>query len=177
MKKACLLLMLTSLLFSCKKNDNSPKELVNGRCRISCTISGAFNSNYQSQDAFSFTAVSKALNPLDNTLVCESLWKNDASGAREEVWIYVKESTKQPGTYHFTDPSASEMFVQVLRKNIYTNVDTTWSAIAGDDFTLNITKIDYFEIEGTFSGTLKGKQNTSKNVTVSNGKFRGLFNR
>lgn len=169
--------MMIAVQFSCKKEDDTPAELLNGRCRISCDISGGFISNYLSQDGFSFTAVSRALNPLDNTLVCESIWKDDASGAREEIWIYVKESTQQPGTYHFTDPAASEMFVQALRKNIYTNVDTTWTASAGDDFTLNISKIDYFEIEGTFSGTLKGNINTSSTLTLSNGKFRGLFSR
>lgn len=178
-----IFIALVSCLFSCKKEDNNSDiqagELKAGRCRVNCNITGAFSSNFKSMDKFSFSAYNPQLNPNDNNLICDGLSLDEASGHREEIVIHVK-ADAIVGNYNFTDLATKDMYVEVLRKNTYTNVDTFWVAKYGDDFNFNITKIGWTEMEGTFSGTVKpASVNNSippaQLITISNGTFRGIF--
>ena len=178
-----IFIALVSCLFSCKKEDNNNDiqagELKPGRCRVNCNITGAFSSNYKSMDYYSFASYIENLNPLDNGLNCDGVNFVESTGEKMNILIHASGSDSV-GNYNLKNLKAQYLYVMVTKNNISTtNIDTTWIAKYGDDFVLNITKLDWNGMEGTFNGTIQNATvngNTfPKPIVINNGTFRGIF--
>jgi hypothetical protein len=187
MKKTVIYLLIVSsvtiLLNSCKKesnnNDTQAGELKPGRCRVNCNITGAFSSNYKSMDYYSFASYVENLNALENGLNCDGVNFVESSGEKMNILIHAS-GRDSVGNYNFRDLKAQYLYVTVTKNNISTtNIDTSWIAKYGDDFNLNITKLDWNGMEGTFNGTIQNASVngsiTPKPIVINNGTFRGIF--
>lgn len=152
---------------SCKKDSNSTKSLLPGRCRISCTLNGAVSGNYNSDDYYSFSAYNASSMVLDAVLI------NNSTSIREDVSFLFPVSITT-GNYLLSDAGAPNITFKYLKKNIYVYDDRIWNAGVGSDFTVNISKVSYNEIEGTFSGTATNSSDATT-ITITNGKFYTIF--
>lgn len=169
MKKSVSLLIIFAFLtiISCKKDKTSSKPLVPGRCRISCTLSGAVSGNYSSDDGYSFSAYNL------NSMVLDAVLINNSTSIREDASFLFPVSITA-GTYQLSDAGAPNITFSYLKKNIYVYDDRIWNAGVGSDFTVNISKVSYNEIEGTFSGTATNSSDATT-ITITNGKFYTIF--
>lgn len=64
---------------SCTKSESTKKDLLPGRCRISCNISGAVSGNYTSDDVYSFSAYNASVMALDAVLI------NNSTSIRQDI--------------------------------------------------------------------------------------------
>ncbi len=163
------LLVMMFLLTSnrCTKNESTKKNLLPGRCRISCNISGAVSGNYTSDDNYSFSAYNAAAMALEAVLI------NNTTSIRQDISFLFPLSITT-GNYNLDEAGAPNITMQYLKKNIYIYDDKIWKAGIGSDFNVQITKVSYNEIEGTFSGTATNSSDSST-VQLTNGKFYTQF--
>lgn len=80
----------------------------------------------------------------------------------------------------YTAPSSElhgDFYIQNLDSNGNVTGTTTYSGNGydGTSFTLNITKLDYYGVEGTFSGVLQLSPD-GEFITVTDGKFSAPYN-
>jgi hypothetical protein len=166
-KKILSAITIFLLLFGCKKDKEIESELLAGRCRISCAVSGAITSNYLSDDYYSFSAYNSVVMALDAVLI------NNTTSIRQDISLLIPIDITA-GSYNLKSLGAPNITFTYLKKNIYLSDDKIWRAGVGSDFTVNITKVSYSEIEGTISGTAYNSVDSS-NITISNGRFRTIF--
>lgn len=76
-----------------------------------------------------------------------------------------------PGTYQTTAEQIYNVAQYALNQQSNGDVKIFKSQKDGQ-FTINITKADGYNTEGTFSGTLPGWLGTSESVVITDGKFR-----
>lgn len=80
----------------------------------------------------------------------------------------------------YTAPSSelhADFYIQNLDSNGNVTGTTTYSGNGydGTSFTLNITKLDYYGVEGTFSGVLQLSPD-GEFITITDGKFSAPYN-
>lgn len=155
------------LISGCTKEKNQNTVLLPGRCRISCSIGGALSGNYKSDDGYSFSAYNST------SMVLDAVYINNSTSTREDASLLIP-VTITAGTYHLNDTGAPNISFKYLKKNIYSYDDRIWNAGTGSNFTVNITKVSYAEIEGTFSGTAINSSDSSK-ISITNGNFYAIF--
>ena len=161
------MIVIVSVTMSCTKKDSADKNLLPGRCRISCTINGDVSLSFHSDDAYSFSAYNSV------SMVLEPEIRNISTGNREHISLLVPVNIKTD-TYLLSDAGAPAISFSFTKDNIYSGVGKTWSATVGNNITFVITKASYTELEGTFSGTaISGTDSTE--VTITNGKFYAIF--
>ena len=80
-------------------------------------------------------------------------------------------NVKGPGTYQTTAEQVYNVAQYALSQQSNGDVKIFKSQKDGQ-FTIKITKVDGFNTEGTFSGTLPGWLGTSEAVVITEGKFR-----
>lgn len=166
-KKCFPVAAIMLLLLGCKKDKEIESKLLAGRCRISCSVSGAINSNYLSDDYYSFSAYNTV------SMVLDAVRINNSTSIREDISLLIPIDVTA-GTYNLKNIGAPNITFSYLKKSLYIGDDKIWHAGVGSDFTVNITKVSYSEIEGTISGTAYNSVD-SNTITISDGKFRSLF--
>ncbi len=166
-KKYLSVVIIMLLLLGCKKDKELESKLLPGRCRISCTVSGVINSNYLSDDYYSFSAYNSV------SMVLDAVRINNSTSIREDISLLIPVDITA-GTYNLKSSGAPDITFSYLKKSIYIGDDKIWRAGVGSDFTVNITKVSYSEIEGTISGTAYNTVDSST-IMISDGKFRSIF--
>jgi hypothetical protein len=164
LKILAISLLLSATLFNagCKKDqtdDPDASSLQAGQSQISCTVSGATSSSFNSSTLISTAAKSSDLMNIAGSAV---------SGVTAEIVMMILPANIAVGTYSSAG-SGSDLFTITYSKG-----GDGWASDSDAAFTVVVTKVSDTEIEGTFSGTMKNDdQNTT--VTVTDGKFAAKF--
>jgi hypothetical protein len=157
------LFLTTALLFSgCKddETDNSGADSLSpGKSQISCTVSGAatssFNSNIQ---------LSTVLKSTDLMNISGSAF----TGTTAEIVMIILPANITTGTYTSASNNSGDFAFS------YSNGSVGWAADVSPVFTIIVTKSTATEIEGTFSGILNN-DDLGNQVTIKDGKFAAKF--
>lgn len=158
------------VMIGCKKDKNEKyfnDDLLKGRCRVWCDVKGAVSSNYQSDDYYSFSAYNLTQMSLAGVYI------NNSTSIREDVTLSFPVSITA-GSYNLSSSLSPNITFTYLKKNVYAYDDKIWTAGIGSYFTVNITKVSYTEIEGTFVGAATNSVDGTT-INVTNGKFRTEF--
>lgn len=163
-KLISLTLFLASvLLFSgCKKDETEnpgAASLASGKSQISCTISGAASSSFNSNIQLSTVLKSSDLMNISGSAI---------SGMGAEIVMMILPANITTGTYTSASNNSGDFAFS------YSNGSVGWAADVSPVFTVVVTKSTSTEIEGTFSGILTNDDQGNQ-VTVKDGKFAAKF--
>ena len=157
------LFLTTALLFSgCKKDetkDPGAASLSPGKSQISCTISGAASSSFNSNIQLSTVLKSTDLMNISGSAI---------SGTTAEIVMMILPANITTGTYTSASNNSGDFAFS------YSNGSVGWAADVSPVFTVVVTKATATEIEGTFSGILNNDDQGNQ-VTVKDGKFAAKF--
>jgi hypothetical protein len=159
-----LSLFLTALfLFSgCKKDEadtSGAASLSPGKSQISCTVSGAATSSFNSNIQLSSVLKSTDLMNISGSAL---------SGMGAEIVMMILPADITAGTYTSASNNSGDFAFS------YSNGSLGWAADVSPVFTVVVTKSTATEIEGTFSGILNN-DDLGNQVTVKDGKFAAKF--
>lgn len=153
------LFLTTTLLFSgCKKdetNDTGVASLSPGKSQISCTISDAATSSFNSNILLSSVLKSSDLINISGSAV---------TGMKAEIVMMILPADITTGIYTSASNNSGDFSFS------YSNGSLGWAADVSPVFTVVVVKSTVTEIEGTFSGTLIN-ETLGNQVSVTNGKF------
>jgi len=157
------LFLTTALLFSgCKKdetNDTGVASLSPGKSQISCTISDAATSSFNSNILLSSVLKSSDLINISGSAV---------TGMTAEIVMMILPADITTGTYTSASNNSGDFSFS------YSNGSLGWAADVSPIFTVVVTKSTATEIEGTFSGSLIN-ETLENQVSVTNGKFAAKY--
>jgi hypothetical protein len=156
--------LLSATLFNagCKKDktdDPDSSSLQAGQSQISCTVSGATSSSFNSSTLISTAARSSDIMNIAGSAV---------SGVSAEIVMMILPANIAVGTYSSASVGSDYFSIS------YSKGGDGWASDSDPAFTVVVTKVSDSEIEGTFSGTLKN-DSQSTTVTVTDGKFAAKF--
>ncbi len=157
-----MFLTALSLLSGCKKeeSDNSgATSLLPGKSQISCTVSGAATSSFNSNIQLSSVLKSDVLMNISGS---------SFTGMSTEIVLMILPANIATGTYTSASNNSGDFAFS------YSNGADGWAADVSPVFTVIVTKSTATEIEGTFSGVLNNDDLGSQ-VTIQDGKFAAKF--
>jgi hypothetical protein len=159
-----LSLFLTALILfaGCKKDesdDSGAASLSPGKSQISCTISGAATSSFNSNLQLSTVLKSTDLMNISGSAI---------TGTTAEIVMMILPANITTGTYTSASNNSGDFAFA------YSNGSVGWAADVSPVFTVVVTKSTATEIEGTFSGILTN-DDLGNEVTVKDGKFAAKF--
>jgi|APIni6443716594_1056825.scaffolds.fasta_scaffold49335_3 hypothetical protein len=163
-KLSLLTLFLTiAILFAgCKEDeadDSGAASLSPGKSQISCTISGAATSSFNSNIQLSTVLKSTDLMNISGSAV---------TGMTAEIIMMILPANITTGTYTSASNNSGDFAFS------YSNGSVGWAADISPVFTVIVTKSTATEIEGTFSGILTN-DDLGNQVTIKDGKFAAKF--
>jgi len=157
------LFLTTVILFSeCKKDEadtSGTSSLSPGKSQISCTVSGAATSSFNSN-----ILLSSVLKSTDLMNISGSTF----SGTTTEMVMMILPANITTGTY--TSANSNSGYFSFS----YINGSVGWASDVSPVFTVIVTRSTATEIEGTFSGILNN-DDLGNQVTVKDGKFAAKF--
>lgn len=157
------LFLATVLLFSgCKKDESAASgasTLQPGKSQISCTVTGAASSAFNSNIMLSTVLKSTDLMNISGSAV---------TGTTAEIVMMILPANITTGTYTSASNNSGDFAFS------YSNGSVGWAADVSPVFTVVVTKSTSTEIEGTFSGVLKN-DDLGNQVTVKDGKFAAKY--
>ncbi|MBK7213227.1 MAG: hypothetical protein IPH88_08050 [Bacteroidales bacterium] len=159
-----LSMFLTSVLLftGCKKeetDDSGAASLLPGKSQISCTVSGAATSSFNSNIQLSSVLKSDVLMNISGSSV---------TGMSSEIVMLILPANVTAGTYTSESNNSGDFAFS------YSKGADGWAADVSPVFTVVVTKSTATEIEGTFSGVLNN-DNLGNQVTIKDGKFAAKF--
>lgn len=157
-------LFLTTVLFfsGCKKDetdDSGAASLSPGKSQISCTISGAATSTFNSNIQISTVLKSTDLMNISGSAI---------SGTTAEIVMMILPANIATGTYSSASNNSGDFAFS------YSNGSVGWASDVSPVFTVIVTKSTATEIEGTFSGILNN-DDLGNQVTIKDGKFAAKY--
>lgn len=172
LKIALLIAIATFTFSSCSKiaDKVSGGTFTAGKCEIKANISGAVSGNYESVLISSMCTKSPALIHLTTTTTSMPV----------KTFMITLPGDVKVGTYsNLMANDQSWAFAYTHNTSDAGQAEATTFVTPSENkapnFTVTVTKMTSTEIEGTFSGTMMNGKTAGKNITVSNGSFKGKF--